>query len=92
MKIILNLINAVAATAYSGFVFSVMWGWFIVTTFGLAPLSLAAAIGVILCVRYITFQVNVRDTDDENTKFQNVMFWVKPTLFLATGFVVQLFM
>ena len=38
----------VFSTMFTGFVLTILWGWFIVTTFGLPQLSIPAAIGLAL--------------------------------------------
>ena len=46
----------ILSSIFSGWVLSVLWSWFMVTTFNLPPLSIPAAIGVALTIRFITWQ------------------------------------
>lgn len=39
---------------WGGYVLTCLWGWFVVPTFALPPLTLAQAIGVSLIVGYLT--------------------------------------
>lgn len=38
----------------SGYVLSILWGWFIVSTFNLPQLSVAPAIGLVMVISYLT--------------------------------------
>ena len=44
---------AAIGSVVSGYTFSVLWGWFIVSTFGLPELSIPAAIGLALNVSFL---------------------------------------
>lgn len=50
---ILNMAYSIGCTILSGYVLSVLWGWFIVPTFGLPLLTIPVAIGVMLVVAYL---------------------------------------
>lgn len=54
MVIIVWLAAFFGFAALRGFVLSVMWGWFMVPTFGLPPLGIASAFGVALMVGVLT--------------------------------------
>lgn len=86
---ILLLIGAVAAT-YSGFVLSVLWGWFFVPTFGLPKLSVPAAIGISMTVSYLTKD----PIENQDQEFSDKMFsvFLYPTFALVAGWVIQLFL
>lgn len=51
---------------WSGYVLTCLWGWFVVPTFALPPLTLAQAIGVSLIVGYLTHQYLPKQDKQEN--------------------------
>jgi len=78
-----------------GYVLTVLWGWFIVPTFHLPQLSLAAAIGVALVVHFTTHQVDIKNDGFEwGERIQRVFLWVvlMPVAALSLGWVIHLFM
>ncbi|MEM7209586.1 MAG: hypothetical protein AAF434_17335 [Pseudomonadota bacterium] len=44
------------STIVTGFVISVLWGWFVAPTFGVPELSIPIAIGLAMVVSYFTYQ------------------------------------
>lgn len=55
----------VFSAIFNGYALSVLWGWFIVPTFGLPALAVAPAIGVALVVSYLTHQELKPNKKDE---------------------------
>jgi len=51
---------------WGGYVLTCLWGWFVVPTFALPPLTLAQAIGVSLIVGYLTNQYTPKQYKQEN--------------------------
>jgi hypothetical protein len=49
-----GLLAAVAGIAWSGFVLTILWGWFVVPLFGPPGLTIPAALGLALVVGYVT--------------------------------------
>ena len=41
----------VLAILWRGYVFSTLWGWFVVPTFGMAPIGVAASVGLAMAFR-----------------------------------------
>lgn len=90
---ILNLAYSIGCTILSGYVLSVLWAWFIVSTFGLPLLTIPVAIGIMLVVGYLTKQANFANEDKEDyTKRMNILAIVKPLGALAVGYVIKSFM
>lgn len=97
--IIFGLIGAVTSVAallillpiLSGWVLSVLWGWFIVPAFHLPALSIPAAIGVSLIAGKLTHQFQ---HEPENAKPWKVLAFgiLSPFMTLAMGYVVRSFM
>jgi len=48
MKILMSIMCAFIADAYTAYVLTLLWGWFIVTTFSLDELRYIEALGVLL--------------------------------------------
>jgi hypothetical protein len=55
--------------ALNGWVLSVLWGWFVVPTFSLAPLSVPQAIGLALITTALTYHI---DTDTKTERHEPV--------------------
>ena len=60
----LGLILSIPSMILQGWIFTKIWGWFIVGTFGLQPLSIIQALGVMMFVSYLTVKLD-KDTDDD---------------------------
>lgn len=79
---------------WSGYVLTVLWDWFVVQTFRLPHLSLPAAIGIAIVVRYLTWQP-VESPDDD---FAEAMIkgagtaLLLPAFMLLFGWIVQFWM
>ena len=96
-----RFIGAVVLMAFSsifnGYALSVLWGWFMVPTFGLPELSVAPAIGIALVVGYLTKQYNNSKTK-KNESFGKELLKsaltaiLKPSFALLFGYIVHLFM
>lgn len=90
---ILNLAYTIGCTILSGCVLSLLWAWFIASTFGLPLLTIPVAIGVMLVVGYTTKQADFNNQDREDyQKRVNVLQIVKPLGALAVGYVIKSFM
>lgn len=91
--VILNLFYSIGCTILSGYVLSILWAWFIVSTFGLPLLTIPVAIGIMLVVSYLTKQADFNNSDREDyQKRVNVLQIVKPLGALAVGYVIKSFM
>lgn len=80
---------------WKGYVLSILWGWFIVTTFGAKPIGIAAAIGLSFSVTLLTFtythREDKREPKEKLTEGLMLMF-ISPLASLAFGAVVRLWM
>lgn len=61
---LLLLISIPISVSIRGYVLVKLWAWFIVTHFGVAPLSVATALGIALIAGFLTYQ----DIDVESPK------------------------
>ena len=84
----------VLSTILNGYVFSVLWGWFIVKTFALPALNIPAAIGVSLVVSYLTAHLSNDDNNKSATEqlFRGIAWAItKPLFALIVGWIVVKF-
>ena len=98
LKAIGALVVAMVLTIYSslltGWVLSIIWGWFIVKIFGLPILSIPSAIGVAIVVSCVTHQVSTKEDDREIGEILGKRFLystLRPLITLALAWVVHLF-
>ena len=92
-----GLLGLLAVTAlWRGYVLTVLWGWFVVPTFGLAALALVPAIGVSLIVSFMTHQVDQSKEQEGSpsgrTARSVAQALLTPALALGIGAVVSHFM
>jgi len=83
------------ATVFNGWALSLLWSWFIVTTFGLPPLSVPAAIGIATLFSHLAFRVGDENKEESYvTALARVAITatVKPLLTLGLGSVVKLWL
>ena len=84
----------VLSTIVSAYVFTTLWSWFIVTTFGAKALSIPAAIGIILL---LSFTKNSKSEEIGDGEYLKTLFKaVYHTLFLGgiwllIGYIVKFF-
>lgn len=81
----------VISSILRGYVLSVLWGWFVVPTFGLPALSIPIAIGISMILAFTTHQISVKKEEDKSvgTQFSNII--LHPLLVLGIGWIVTLF-
>jgi len=100
MEIILALVGITAmlviGSIWRGYVFSVLWKWFIVPVFPAMPLlSIPVAIGIAMVVSFLAYQYHYsKDERSESAKiggtFGIMLFY--PALVLLMGWIVTLFL
>ncbi len=80
----------VAAYLLNGAALMLLWGWFMVSTFGLPVISLVQAIGIGIIIGFLTQQHIPRD---EDMKKELLLYEIiLPVFATATGWIVHLFM
>ena len=86
----------VFSSIFNGYALSVLWGWFVVPTFGAPALSVVPAIGVAMVVSYLTHQTH--DCKKEEKSFGvtiaegSATAILRPLVTLFFGWIVHLFM
>ena len=94
LKILGALALAVVLNMWKGFVITLLWAWFIVTTFHLPALGLAAAIGLSCVSAILTWQYGPKDIKDieENNHQAIILSFFYPALTLLIGWIAHMFM
>lgn len=92
VKVVLWLIALVVSVLFNGYALTILWRWFVVPTFGLVQLSIPAAIGFSLTVSYLTTRSSELKSDDDDIAAAFIRALLLPTLVLAFGYIVQLWM
>lgn len=78
------------AAVIRGFVLSTLWQWFVIPTFGLAPLSIPVAIGIGLILSFTTHQSMDESSKNKSEKLFDAI--VNPLIVLLIGWIITLFM
>lgn len=90
MGFLILLPAVVISTAWSGYVLSILWGWFVVPVFHLPGLSIAQAVGLAIVVGMVTRDLNVkREEQDAMSAFAVPLLY--NLLMLGIGWVVHQF-
>lgn len=88
----------VLSSIFNGYALSVLWGWFVVPTFGAPALGVVPAIGIAMVVGYLTHQTtpdSKKEDDDGIGALIGKMVILalgKPAFALFFGWIVHLFM
>ena len=87
---------AFLATILNGFVFSILWKWFMVPTLGLPMIGIVQSIGIATMVGYLTNHNIAKENDDEDKieKYTRlvVISIFRPLLALLIGYIAHFFM
>lgn len=104
-EVTLFLIGVVPRAIFHGYALSVLWGWFVVPTFGAPDLAVVPAIGIGLMVGFLSRQLPRRKTQEEKEEeeqeenkvwkdfaYNMAMTILWPSTILLAGWIVHLFM
>lgn len=84
------------AVMWDGYVLTVLWGWFIVPTFGAPPLKIPAAIGLSIIVAFTAHQytdcVQPERTFGERLARATTYSALVPACMLLVGWIVKAFL
>lgn len=82
------------SAVWSGYVLTILWGWFIVPAFKLPILSIPVAIGMTLIIRYLTSgggsHIEKKENKEWHTTF--IIAFAKPLAVLFLGWIVIQFL
>lgn len=90
MIYLIGFVLMVVCGILEGWVFSVMWGWFIVPVFGAPALRIPHAIGLALVVGMLTHRVRKEQNQPDTVEILAYGL-VMPFVYLGIGWVVKLF-
>jgi len=93
IKLLVAIIMIPVSTVINGWVLSILWGWFIVPAFNQPSLSVIAAVGVSITIRFVTYQIS--DIKTEYQKDAHELFgmsFIMPFIILFIGWLVTLFL
>jgi hypothetical protein len=86
MIVVGAIVVGIGQTLFSGLVLKILWGWFVAPVFGIAALTIPAALGLTVTVNLLLAgKANLREEERKGV-------WLLPALALALGYVVHLFM
>lgn len=83
------IVAAVVGYLWGGYVFSVLWAWFIVTAFAAPPLSITQAIGVTLAARFVSSRWKTEKGEGRRPGHDMAAAFMVPLMFLAVGWIVK---
>lgn len=91
-KILIMLIAGVFLLPWTGWAFSVLWGWFIAPVFGLPLISWMQAIGIGLVVDAAKYKYEEdEDEDSDETFFKKILSqFFTPLVYLGMGWIVMI--
>lgn len=93
MKTLILLPVVIVLIIWRGFAISTLWLWFVVSTFGLAPLGVAQSIGLaliasVLCSQYFGYQD--KDKSETERLAASVAYqFLSPAAALFTGWIAK---
>lgn len=98
MKYLILFPLSIGSSIFHGFVFSKIWQWFIVSTFGVSPVSVVQSMGIALLVALVTTRIT--NPSKETKKEDSTDEWVKSisislsfsALVLLSGWITQMFL
>ena len=96
MAVLIGSAIAVGAIL-NGYVLTILWGWFIIPTFHLPPLSIPAAIGIAMVASYLTHQYAPDVEEKERSTGEKILrtaltIVLRPVSVLGIGYIVHLYM
>lgn len=92
-KIFTQFVMAIATTTYKGYALSVMWAWFIASTFGLPLISVPVAVGVMYSVILFKHMPSKLEQDNMQEYSARLAFDILvPSIVLLFGWIVKGFM
>jgi len=89
--LILEIVIICYLTVCHGFVFSKLWLWFIVSTFGLCELGIAQSAGIVLGASFATFKGRIPERGFR-TPTEIAALAIYPWMTLLTGYIIKCFL
>ncbi len=90
--LVLLLAGLALALTYFGWVFSILWGWFVVPVFEIREIAIPEAIGLSLIINPIKVRYNTEDITKAEDKWNRLVFViVAPAMSLLFGYITLQF-
>jgi hypothetical protein len=95
-KICFIVKSMIITTILGGFIFSLLWLWFVVPVFHLQILTIAQAIGLSFFISYIKLNPNNKSNDNDKKEFfltilnQTITTITLSILILALGYLLKI--
>ncbi len=90
------LVTLIVSPIWRGYALSKLWLWFIVSTFGAAPLGIAQSIGLALVVSFLTHQLDSYEDKEKSVTEKLVaaiiITFLSPAMALLFGWIVKGFL
>ena len=87
------IVSLILGPIWRGYAFSKLWLWFIVSTFGAAPLGIAQSIGLALVVSFLTHQYDSYEDKEKSATERMVVAvaitFLSPAMVLLIGWIVK---
>lgn len=89
------IFTTVVSAIWSGYVFNILWAWFIMDIFKLPSLSTPLAIGIMLVIKFATYQYSYTEAEEgEREKKLIAVIWFSmmyPAISLLMGWIILKF-
>lgn len=93
MKIFGIISNLIIQPILNGWVFTILWKWFIVSTFGMKLITIPQGIGLAVFICFITYRADNNNKNDESyLGLEIIMSLIYPIVFLIYGWIISLFL
>ena len=92
MKIFGIISNLIIQPILNGWVFTILWKWFIVSIFGMKLITIPQGIGLAVFISFITYRADNNNKNDESyLGLEIIMSLIYPIVFLIYGWIISLF-
>lgn len=96
--LVFAIVSIVGGTILNGYVFKVIWNWFVTPYLGLFPITIPIALGIVLIPQMLNMTTVYQSEKDKKemkehpwtTFFGQIL--LRPALFLFMGWIIQLFL
>lgn len=89
------ILATILSSLMGGFLFMTLWGWFVVYTFHIAPVTMIQAVGLSFFVSYVKRNITKDEDEEEITTEMLVRLFIYNVLWfgvtLGLGYIVTLF-
>lgn len=95
IKIVATIVSGVLLTLYGGWIFQLLWKWFVSGTFGIQTLTLVQSMGLSLLISFATWKLPTEDTEKQGFTKTFVRASIIPIVYfsltLLIGYILTFF-